>query len=68
MVKEEEGLEDECSRLHVHGRSTITVTEKGQRRRSGGRNVQYAQQFCGLSQAHIRVQYHFSTTRSFEIN
>jgi len=27
MVKEEEGVEDECSRSHVHGRSTITVME-----------------------------------------
>jgi len=51
MVKEEEGVEDECSRSHVHGRSTVTVTEfcGVEEEEKGVEEEMFAQQFCGLS-------------------
>jgi len=52
MVKEEEGVEDECSRLHVHGRSMVTVTEfcgVEEEEEEGVEEEMFAQQFCGLS-------------------
>jgi len=52
MVKEEEGIEDECSRSHIHGQSTVTVTEFCGVEEEEEERVEeemFAQQFCGLS-------------------
>jgi len=54
MVKEE-GVEDECSRSHVHGRSTVTVTEfcgVEEEEEEGVEKEMFAQQFCGLSSSY----------------
>jgi len=55
MVKEEEGVEDECSRSHVHSRNMVTDTEfcgmeeEEEEEEEGVEEEMFAQQFCGLS-------------------
>jgi len=54
MVKEEEGVEDECSRSHVEARSP----EKGQRRRSFVEKEMFST-FTFLTLSSTTFQQHF---------
>jgi len=68
MVKEEEGVEDECSQLHVHGQArspSRSFVEWTKKKKKEWRKKCSLSSFVGS--AHILVQ-HLSTTRIFEIN